>query len=136
MAYKKNGAIKMGIGFFIVALVMMTSVQSNNFNITKTIVNNSENKSWTTLFYIDNDYLNSGDLLESIFIDEISSNQNLNVFVIQDKLDGPAFYYFIDENHDKILLEELGEVNMADSQTLRDFINYGKDHYPADRYLL
>ena len=30
----------------------------------------------------------------------------------------------------------MGELNMADHQTLRDFINFGKDNYPADRYLL
>ena len=136
MRYKKIGVINMSIVFFTIALVMMTSVQANAFNVTKPAEKILKNKSWTTLFYIDNDYENGGDLLQSIFIDEISSNENLNVVVIQDTIYGPAFYYFIDENHDKILLEELGEVNMADYQTLRDFINFGKDNYPADRYFL
>ena len=133
---KKNSGIKIGIVLLIVALVVIPSVQAENSNVAKVTLKISENKSWTMLFYIDDDYQDGGDFLETIFIDEISSNENLNVVVIQDKLDGPAFYYFIDENHDKILLEELGELNMADYQTLRDFINFGKDNYPADRYLL
>lgn len=135
MKNKKVGVIKMGILLCTVAIVMIPSVQAVNFN-NKASSNITQNKSWTALFYIDNDYHNGGDLLESLFIDEISSNENLNVFVIQDKLNGPAFYYFIDESHNKILLEELGEVNMADYKTLRDFINYGKNNYPADRYFL
>jgi len=34
------------------------------------------------------------------------------------------------------LLQDLGEVNMADPQTLADFLNWGKAHYPAKNYAL
>ena len=44
------------------------------------------------------------------------------------------YYNKITDN--KILLEALGEVNMGDPQTLIDFISYGKEHYPAERYQL
>jgi hypothetical protein len=101
-------------------------------------VDSNELKSWTTLYYVDNDYANPGysDPIEQLFIDEIASNENVNVVMIQDSIDTPAFLYYIDEDHNKLLLEELGEINMGDYQTLSYFINYGKQNYPADRYLL
>jgi len=96
-----------------------------------------EAKAWTTLYYIDNDYSGSlTDPLQQVFIDEIASTSNLNVVVIQDKLDEPALLYYINENHTKILLEDLGEVDMADYLTLKNFIEYGKQNYPAEKYLL
>jgi len=96
-----------------------------------------ETKSWTALYYLDVDWeSNNFDALEYWFIDEIASNEHLNVIVIQDKQNEPAYMYYIDENHSKILLEELGEVNMGGYETLRDFIAFGKENYPADRYQL
>lgn len=94
-------------------------------------------KAWTTLYYLDADY-NGGyaDPLQQLFIDEINSTANVNVVVIQDTLNEPAFIYYIDENHTKVVLEELGEVNMGDSQVLQEFLAYGKQQYPADRSLL
>jgi hypothetical protein len=94
-------------------------------------------KAWTTLYYLDADY-NGGftDPLQQLFIDEINSTSNVNVVVIQDTLNDPAFIYYIDENHTKVVLEELGEVNMGDYQVLQEFLAYGKQQYPAERYLL
>jgi hypothetical protein len=94
-------------------------------------------KAWTSLYYLDVDWESYNiDILETKFIDKISSGENLNVLVLQDREKDPAFLYYIDENHNKILLEELGEVNMADPETLSNFITYGKEHYPAERYQL
>jgi hypothetical protein len=94
-------------------------------------------KAWTTLYYLDADYSGGyADPLQQIFIDEIASTSNVNVVVIQDTLNGPASIYYIDENHTKVVLEELGEVNMGDSQVLQEFLAYGKQQYPAERYLL
>jgi len=117
--------------------VLVTSVQAVNFETADVFENQPANKAWTTLYYIDNDFSGGyADPLEMVFIDEIGSTSSVNVVVIQDKLNEPAFIYYIDENHNKVVLEELGEVNMADWQVLRDFISYGKQNYPADRYLL
>lgn len=94
-------------------------------------------KAWTTLYYLDADYdCGNYDPLYSVFLDEINSTENVNVVVIQDKEEEPAFLYYIDENHTPVILEELGEINMGDPQTLSFFIDYGKNHYPADQYLL
>ena len=100
-------------------------------------LNMVESKRWTALYYLDVDWdSNNFDALEFWFIDEIASNEHLNVLVIQDKEYDPAYMYYIDENHNKILLEELGEINMGDYQTLRNFIAFGKENYPAERYQL
>ena len=117
--------------------IVVANAQASNLNKKVNEMNKPTLKPWTTLYYIDHDY-GSGiyDPLEEIFIDEIATTNNVNVVVIQDLLNDPAFIYFIDEDHNKITLEELGEVNMADYQTLRDFIDYGKQNYPAERYLL
>ncbi len=123
---------------FFLLCAMTVSSQVLNIKFQKNNVKSLESKPWTTLYYIDNDYENSGysDPIEQLFIDEISSNDNVNVVMIQDSIDTPAFLYYIDADHNKLLLEELGEINMGDYQTLSYFINYGKQNYPADRYLL
>ncbi|MDG6219683.1 MAG: clostripain-related cysteine peptidase [Candidatus Thermoplasmatota archaeon] len=102
-----------------------------------------EQKAWTSLYYIDVDtakplwnIIFNLDVLEHDFIDEIASAENLNVLVLQDKIRGPAVLYYIDGQHNKIILEELGEVNMGNPQTLIDSINYTKENFPANRYQL
>jgi len=130
--------IKASITLFIILCAWTFSAQGSNLKISKTNVKSAESKSWTTLYYIDNDFANPSyaDPVEQLLVKETSSNENVNVVAIQDKIDEPAFTYYIDEDQNKILLEELGEVNMGDYQTLRDFISYGKENYPAERYLL
>lgn len=137
---KKNSKIRLGKARIIVYIVVcsiicmvISPVQGANLKSMKT----SDTKAWTTLYYLDCDYdSNNFDPLEQIFIDEIATTDHVNVVVIQDKEEEPAFLYYIDENHSKIVLEELGEINMGDYQTLSYFIDYGKQNYPADRYLL
>ena len=96
-----------------------------------------DSKKWTSLWYLDVDWpSNNFNALEYWFIDEIASNENCHVVVIQDQEHDPAFMYYINEDHNPILLDELGEINMGDYQTLKEFIAFGKENYPADRYQL
>jgi len=137
MKNKKSTILKTGAVVFILLSVLIVNVQAANIEQNKIQTKKPANKPWTTLYYIDSDY--SGgytDPLQQIFIDEIASTSQVNVVVIQDKLNEPAYVYYIDENHNISVLQELGEVNMADWQVLRDFISFGKQNYPADRYLL
>jgi hypothetical protein len=137
----KNTKIKTR-AIFAIAFLLIVPVQSFSMNLDQTNTQrfhiSNEIKSWTALYYLDVDFTGAqnGDALDWIFIDEIASTDNINVLVLQDKEEEPAFLYYIDENHTKILLEELGEVNMGDPQTLIDFISYGKENYPAERYQL
>jgi hypothetical protein len=90
---------------------------------------------WTFMFYDDADFSSAYDPLADFSKDAFSS-ENLHVLVLQDTNKGPATLWYIDENHEKKILEELGEVNMGDYRTLKDFIMYSKEHFPAERYLL
>lgn len=129
--------IIIAITFILPTLQAETAVINQENHQKKTQLNMIEPKSWAALYYLDVDWeSNNFDALEYWFIDEIASNEHLNVIVIQDKEYDPAFMYYIDENHNKILLEELGEINMGDYQILRDFIAFGKENYPAERYQL
>ena len=135
------------ITLIFISLLLISSfphIISQNILENKIQSNSSNNmKAWTSLYYIDADTANplwniiaNLDVLENKLIGHIASADNLNVLVLQDKIRDPAVLYYIDGNHNAIILEELGEVNMGDSQTLVDFIDYGKNNYPAERYQL
>jgi hypothetical protein len=137
MKNKKSRIFKASVMICLLLCVLIVNAQAANIENNKVTVNKPANKPWTTLYYIDADYSGGiADPLQDIFIDEIASTSNVNVVVIQDTLDGPAFYYYIDESRNIITLEALGEVNMADYLTLKNFIQFGKENYPADRYFL
>lgn len=89
---------------------------------------------WTILFYDDADF-QGYDPLED-FADEVYSAKNLDVVLLQDTYDDPAFIWHLPGGGETTLLESLGEVDMGHYATLRDFILYGKEHYPAKRYIL
>lgn len=121
-----------------------------NLNLNATI-----KKDWTILIFLnaDNDleYFGIKDIneMEKGFID----NSNVNVIVQLDRYIGPQWddtsngnwtdcrRYMIKHDEDENiinseLLEEIGEVNMGDAETLKDFIKYGVTNFPANHYLL
>jgi hypothetical protein len=95
-------------------------------------------KAWTLLFYDDVDWGTAGspDPLPKFISGKAFSGTNLTVIVLQDTLNDQAKLWRIDENHTPILLDEMGELNMGDPSTLKDFISTGKTQYPAERYVL
>ena len=92
-------------------------------------------KNWTFMFYDDADFNNGYDPLED-FAEQAYSGENLDVIVLQDTNYGPAKIWYINENHTKHLLKEMGEINMGAYETLRDFILYCKENFSADRYII
>lgn len=99
-----------------------------------------EQKKWTLILYDNADSLTiSGYPTPSVlylFSQHAFSNDNLNIIVLTDTLDGPANMYYVGEDHSLNLLDEMGEINMANYTTLRDFIDYCKTNYTAERYML
>jgi hypothetical protein len=78
-------------------------------------------------------------------LEKINSTQDVQIVVMLGsvKNDGSCRYYHIqrhlDEPQDEIsseVLSLLGKKDMSLFTTLRDFISYGRDKYPADHYLL
>jgi len=94
-----------------------------------------ESKEWTFMLYDDADFENAWDPLSN-FTSEVYGGDNVNIIVLQDIERGPAKLWQIDENHTMILLDEMGEINMGDYVTIKDFIEYCKSNFPAERYII
>jgi hypothetical protein len=106
---------------------------------------------WTILGYFDGN--NSQDIIsgKSYVIKDVQdmelvgSTEEVQIIVMVSSIntEGNCNYYFIetylDTTADSIsseVLDSLGRKDMSDPQTLRDFIEYGVEHYPADHYML
>ena len=60
----------------------------------------------------------------------------MHVLVLVDMEYGPAKIVHVGENHNVMPVSALGEVNMGSTRTLRNFVSFAKDKYPAERYLI
>ena len=92
----------------------------------------SSGKNWTLMFYCCSD----NDLSGALPYFDFFSGSNLNVIALEDNIDGPGKIWYFDGDNNAVLLEELGEVDMGDSATLKNFIIYGKQNFSAERYML
>lgn len=92
-------------------------------------------QTWTVLFYDDADFSNAYDPFPD-FSSDAHSDVNVNVLVLQDTRTLSSLLWYVNPNHSYTCVGRWGEVDMGSYVTLRDFIAYGKTHYPADRYLL
>jgi len=108
-------------------------------------------KDWTIMVYLDGD-----NNLEDAAIDDINemehgggSSENVNVITLIDRhpaydssngdWTGGRYYKILDDNSLDInsqLLSDLGEVDMADPDTLENFLRFCFNSYPADHYAL
>ena len=89
---------------------------------------------WTFLFYDDSEFIGYEPLDD--FCSEAYSSENLKVFVLHDTETEPTTLWYVHEDSYPVILENWGERNMGDWETLYDFIAWGKTNYPADRYIL
>lgn len=109
-------------------------------------------KSWTVMLYQDAD---DKILEQDIYVDlneaeRVGSGPNLNIVAQIDRYragftgDGnwtSARRYFVRQDDDlnsvgSDLVDDLGEVNMADGNTLLDFVTWAVTNYPAEKYVL
>ena len=91
---------------------------------------------WTVLAYINAD--NDLDPLTEEDYQEFKdggSSDDVNVLLLADKLEEPAYLYRI-ENNDMVVLESLGEVDMGDPAMLTWLVDYADTNFPAERRLL
>ncbi len=93
-------------------------------------------KLWTFAVYMDADNsLNSIAGLNIAQMENVGSNKDVNVIVEQDGLYTAAGRYFI-KRFEKEKLENLGELDMAQTSTLADFGKWVKNDFPAEHYLI
>jgi hypothetical protein len=101
---------------------------------------------WTIMFYIDAD--NNLDRAAPSNINElekVGSSKEINIIVQWDRSSrvpksemgnwtGTKRFHMLNKSSDE--LEDLGEVDMANTSQLADFINWTRERYPAERYAL
>ncbi len=131
MLVRKTIVIFMMLAMVITPLISFFSTVSSADHVET----QGSSKEWTIMLYDDVDFYHAFDPLW-IIVNNTGSTENVNVLVLQDKEHGPARIWYIDEDYNKVLLEELGEVNMGNYTTLRDFVDYCKINYPAERYMI
>ena len=139
------------IKFILLSCLFFIVLTGLFFNCSQEDSEVEEKMKWTFLFYDDADFEQGFDPIVD-FKNSMPSGENVTVLIIRDihatnasftnyKInrsadDLTAAIYYVDNDSKLVLLKELGEVNMGDPETLSDFIKYGKDNFPADRYIL
>lgn len=123
--------------FIILAIAITPSISylSTTSSAEYIETQNSELKKWTIMLYDDADFYNAFDPLW-VIVNNTGSTENVNILVLRDGEYGPANIWYIDEDYNKVLLKELGEVNMGNYTTLRDFVDYCKTNFSAERYMI
>ncbi len=103
---------------------------------------------WTLLFYFDGDNSLAEDAFNNLQqLEKVGSNPQIRLIAQSDfsrnfkpELVAARRFEIIQDNDTGTLtspiLESLGEIDMADPQTLTDFIIWGKNNFPARRYAL
>lgn len=104
---------------------------------------------WTFMVYLDGDNnLEGAGLKDFTEMAEVGSNADINILVQMDRIPGHSAEYEdwtgckrfkVDKGMTPTAahqLQDLGEVNMADPKTLKEFINWGVENYPAEKYAL
>jgi hypothetical protein len=106
--------------------------------------------SWTVLVYLDGDNnLEGAGVADVNEMETVGSTANVNVVVQFDRISGydSTSGNWTDTRRARIIQDAntgtiasnfvtIGEANMGDPNTLRDFIQWGVANYPADHYLL
>jgi hypothetical protein len=92
---------------------------------------------WTVMVYMaaDNDLDVASAPLDIQEMLTVGSSANVTVLLQYDTRTTPTRLYRV-EKGSLALLHELGELNMASGDTLRDFITFGVKNYPARHYAL
>ncbi len=110
----------------------------------------AETDEWTLLFYLDGDNsIESFALVDFLEMASVGSSDDVNIVVLLDRIDfvgdGDSTQFgnwsdarrgLVEKNDqpDTSWGESIGEVNMGDPQTLVDFVTWGMQEYPAQRY--
>jgi hypothetical protein len=105
---------------------------SNDFYPAK---NTAAGKEWTFLLYAASDVGMTWAPLTT-FAEHFASGPGVDALCLQDKNGETAKMWYIDGDHNTVLLEDIGEVNMGSVTTLTDFLEYAMTNYPAERYII
>ena len=112
-------------------------------------IHSDASSTWTIMIYMDADNnLESDGIDDFMEIATTGSDENINYVVQMDRIDGETTSYgnwtdckrfYVQKGMTPTAqnaLSSLGEVNMGDSNTLKDFIQWAMTSYPAQQYAL
>ncbi|MBI5097013.1 MAG: hypothetical protein HZB32_05150, partial [Nitrospirae bacterium] len=92
---------------------------------------------WTVMIYMDGDNnLSQAALADISEMEAVGSTRNVNIIVQLDLNGGITTKRYRIVKGSRELISDLGELDMANPQTLTDFLIWVKDTYPADRAIL
>jgi len=117
----------------IILIVLLTTILCG-FSET-TSYGNETIKEWTLMVYLaaDNN-LNNASYKDLEEMAAAGASENVNVVILDDhEFSGNSYYKVLEENSINTVME-LGEVNMGDPNTLRDFVEWTTTNYPAQKY--
>lgn len=132
----------------VMILLILIFLTISSFSCRKTIVNPSSQQTeplanWTLLFYMGGTNNLEDDLFKELNqLEKIGSNPKFNMLVQFSRLseNGKATRYYVikDDDLNKIGSKpiEVGIVDSADYNILRDFIVWGIKNYPSNQYAL
>ena len=125
----KSSVVKLGTLILALLLLWACSVDGLDPAIPVVIGNK-----WTILVYMaaDND-LDVAAPLDLKEMQQVGSTANVTVLVQYDTRSTPTRRYKVERDR-LVLLDDLGELSMAEPATLRDFIVAGIQRYPAEHY--
>lgn len=113
--------------------------------VTATVIKTKEenNHEWTLMLYCGGDedppIIGSQALISTLESISYNSNDNINVVALVDY--GEAFLGELQKNentgkYDFVKIESYDEISMSNYKTVKDFLEYSKANYPANRYFL
>jgi len=125
--------------FLLIVFLVNPVTSLNNINNMRS-GSITEKKNWTFMMYEDGDFYDTSYIilpgLDFARLSHAHSGKNLNVITLQDTFYAPGKLWYVNEHGGRRLLKNLGEVNMGNYKTLRDFVIYCKENFPAEHYIL
>jgi len=135
---------------FFVLMLLCCSGSTYGLTFDKTVKTGlGEKAEWTVMVYMDGDNNLESNAIDDFFeMSDVGSTEKVNIVVQFDRIGGydsrygdwvtTKRYYIIQgmtPDGDNAV-EDIGEANMGDPQTVIDFVNWGMSNYPADHYCL
>jgi len=127
-------------------LISITTPDGTGYSKKDFIVEGTPTAKWTFLVYLDADNnLELAGIVDFLEMAKVGSSPEVNIVVQMDRVPGYTDSYgdwtgtrrFLIQKDDVPTvtpLKDLGEKNMGDPEVLRDFVEWGVSHYPAEHY--
>jgi len=124
------------VALLAASLIVLVTASCGGGGSTPIIPTPSTGAKWTVMIYLDADNnLGPESNLDLEEMMAVGSTSNVNVIVQHDLVGSPTVRYKVGKGKLN-LLGSLGELDMAKPDTLRDFVVYSIQNYPADHYAL